>query len=524
MMTPREAELLQQLRQKEEENARLREQLKLMEQTIKLLEQKIDLLVRRIFGAKSEKLNAAQLELLLLQDEAGKEPASPETPASAGDSWEAEAKRSSSGQRKERAPRLPENLPVVEQVLDPEAVKADPQAWRCIDEEVSEQLDYEPARFFRRRLIRRKYVKRTESHLAPIIAPLPPSLQERCVAAPGLLAQILVSKYCDHLPLYRQEQIFAQRHGVHLPRQTQARWVGLAAEWLRPIYEHLHTGVMGGGYVQVDETPIEYLCPGNGKTKTGYFWTCHRPGGEVIYEWHTSRAAACLEKIIPVDFEGILQCDGYGAYESFARQRAGRIRLAGCWAHVRRKFYEAREQAPRQAGWILRQIVHLYLIERKLRKVRGGPALREAVRAAQSRPIIKRIERALVKLKAAKRHLPQSLMGRALAYALSQWSTLPVYAEGGEVEIDNNLTENAIRPTALGKKNWMFIGEAEVGWRSAVIYTLIENCRRLRIDPFNYLRDLLTRLPHMTNWQTKDVTPGAWAKARKQQLPLKAAS
>jgi transposase len=233
MMTPREAELTEQLRQKDEQIARLTAH-------ISLLEQKVDLLVRRIFGAKSEKLNAAQLELLLLQeDAAGKDPASLEDSAEAGDSWEAEPQRSSPHRGTERAPRLPENLPVVEQVIDPQEVSDDPAQWRCIDEEVSEQLDYEPARFFRRRLIRRKYVKRRERYLAPVIAPLPPSLQERCIAAPGLLAQVLVSKYCDHLPLYRQEQIFARRHGVRLPRQTLARWVGLAAEWLRPIYEEL---------------------------------------------------------------------------------------------------------------------------------------------------------------------------------------------------------------------------------------------------------------------------------------------
>lgn len=525
MMTPREAELTEQLRQKDELLRQREEELERLKTQIRLLGQKVDLLVRRLFGAKSEKLNAAQLELLLLQEDAvGKAPASPEGSAEAGDSWEAEAKRSSRTQRAQREPRLPENLPVVEQVIDPEEVSADPAQWRCIDEEVSEQLDYEPARFYRRRLIRRKYVKRSERYLAPLIAPLPPSLQERCIAAPGLLAQVLVSKYCDHLPLYRQEQIFAQRHGVHLPRQTLARWVGLAAEWLRPIYEELRTGVMGGGYLQVDETPVEYLCPGNGQTKQGYFWTCSRPGGEVIYQWHTSRASSCLDNLIPVDFSGTLQCDGYSAYASFAARREGRIRLAGCWAHVRRKFYEAQDQAPRQAGWLLRQIGQLYLIEQCLRQRRAGPALREAVRATQSRPIIKRIQAALLKLKASKRHLPQSSMGKAIAYALGQWPTLSVYAESGHIEIDNNLVENAIRPTALGKKNWLFIGEAEAGWRSAVIYTLIENCRRQRLDANTYLRDLLTRLPHMTNKQIKDVTPKAWAKAQKPQSLFKTAS
>jgi transposase len=496
MMTPREAELTEQLRQ-----AHLK---------IALLEQKIDLLVRRIFGAKSEKLEAAQLELLLSlqEDGGGKEPAS----AAVADCWEADSKRLPSGRRRERAPRLPQHLPVVEQVIDPDVVKACPANWRHIGEEVSEQLDYEPARFFRRRLIRRKYVKRSEGYLPPIIAPLPPSLQERCIAAPGLLAQIIISKYCDHLPLYRQEHIFAQRHGVDLSRHTMVRWVELVAEWLRPIYRQMRTGVMAGGYVQVDETPVAYLSPGHGKTKQGYLWTCSRPGGDVIYEWRTSRAAACLDNIIPVDFQGTLQCDAYNGYRAYARSCAGRITLAGCWAHARRKFHEARDQAPRQAGWLLRQIAHLYHIEASLREQKAGPRLREALRASQSSPIITRIHRALLRLQATKRHLPQSLMGKAIDYSLNNWPMLLVYLEDGRIEIDNNLVENSIRPTAIGKKNWLFIGDAEAGERSAIIYSIIESCRRRGLNPHAYLRDVLTRLPSMTNWQVKDITPAAWTK------------
>lgn len=158
-------------------------------------------------------------------------------------------------------------MPVIEEVIDPEPVKAQPEQWRCTGQEVSEQLDYEPGRFLRRRTIRRKYVHRTVVDAVPVIAPLPAGLQERGLAAPGLLAHILISKYCDHLPLYRQEQIFAQRHQINLPHQTLARWVELAADWLQPIYAHIRTGVLAGGYVQVDETPINYLEPGNGKTK-----------------------------------------------------------------------------------------------------------------------------------------------------------------------------------------------------------------------------------------------------------------
>jgi transposase len=503
-MTPRETELTRQLEQ-------CLQALAAVQQENLLLRQKIDLLVRRVFGSSSEALDENQLELLMQLPAAAPVPAAvlpPEKPRSPQ-------------VRKERAPRLPENLPVVEEVIEPEPVKAQPEAWRCIGQEVSEQLDYEPGRFLRRRVVRKKYVHRTEPDLAPIIAPLPERLLDRSLPAPGLLAHIVVGKYCDHLPLYRQEQIYQQRHGVNLPRQTLTRWVALAAEWLQPIYEQIRTGVMAGGYVQVDETPVEYLAPGHGSTKQGYLWTCSRPQGDVFYRWETSRAAACLHNIIPVDFNGTLQCDGYAAYRAFANGRNG-IALAGCWAHVRRKFHDALEQSPKTAGWFVRQIQHLYRIESQLRAQRAGPKLRAAVRAHQSRPIVARIQRAILHLKSTGKHLPQNLLGQAMDYALGQWPTLDIYLAEGKVEIDNNLVENAIRPTALGKKNWLFVGEAEAGDRGAIIYTVIESCRRRGIDPYAYLRNVLTRLPSMTNHQVKDVTPAAWAKAQKPQQHLAA--
>ena len=499
-MTPRETELTQQVELLRRENT--------------LLRQKIDLLVKRVFGSSSEPLDRNQLELLA----APSENASHVTLVVA-----APEKDRSKSSRPPREPRLPENLPVVEEVIDPEPVKAKPEVWRCIGQEVSEQLDYEPGRFLKRRVVRRKYVHRTNPDCAPVIAPLPERLLDRSLPAPGLLAQIVVGKYCDHLPLYRQEQIYQQRHGINLPRQSLARWVELAADWFKPIYDHIRIGVMGGGYVQVDETPVDYLEPGNGKTKQGYLWTCSRPGGEVFYRWETSRAAECLENIIPVDFKGTVQCDGYSAYRSFANKRNGTIALAGCWAHLRRKFHEALEQSPKTAGWIIRQIQHLYRVESRLREQRVGPRLREAVRAHESRPIVQRLHRALLRLKTSGRHLPQSLLGIAIDYALGQWKTLEVYVADGRVEIDNNLVENAIRPTAIGKKNWLFIGEAGAGDRGAILYTIIECCRRRNIDPYTYLRAVLTRLPRMTNHQIHEVTPQAWAKVQ-TQLQRQAAS
>lgn len=497
---PHVPELLERIAGLEKENA--------------LLRQKIDLLVRKLFGAQSEKLDPAQL-LLLLQgmDEPGKVP----------EPVAAEAPRRSTGPSppRERGPRLPEHLPVIEEVIVPEPVKAAPHDWRRIGEEVSERLDYEPARFLRRRTVRPKYVQRGVLDAVPIVAPLPAALLERSLVAPGLLAQIVVSKYCDHLPLYRQESIYWSRHQVWLPRQTLAEWVELAAEWLAPIYRLIRQDVFSGGYVQVDETPVRYLAPGNGKTRLGYLWTCGVPRGDVIFHWETSRAAACLENIIPADFSGTLQCDGYEAYDCFARRRGEKIVLAGCLAHVRRKFNDARESAPKVAGWFLKHFQNLYALEEQLRKARAGPKLRQAERAGLTRPLLARVHRALVRLKTRHRFLPRSLMGKAIDYALNQWSSLLLFLEDGRLEPDNNLIENAIRPTAIGKKNWLFIGEAQAGERSAIIYTVIECCRRRGLDPFAYLRDVFTRLPSMTNWQVKDLTPQAWTKTQ-QQVELRA--
>jgi transposase len=240
-------------------------------QEIKLLKEKVDLLIRRLFGAKSEKLDAAQLELLLKEADLGKADASTE---------KVEAvpitgllKPVPKGRLKtERRERWPQDLPIEREIIEPEEVVAQPEAFRCIGEEISETLDYRPAKFFRHQIVRRKFVSLQAPQLPPVIASLPASLLERCIAAPGLLAQITISKFCDHLPLYRQEQIYWNRHEVWLPRQSMARWMGLVSEWLKPIYVEMKFQLMSGPYIQVDETPIKYLDPGNGKTAQGYLW------------------------------------------------------------------------------------------------------------------------------------------------------------------------------------------------------------------------------------------------------------
>lgn len=495
----------EQVQQLLEENARLRRE-------NELLRQKLDLVIRRMFGRKSEALNANQLELLLGNLE-------PEAPPASDVAATSEAPKTLRRKPHPRRPRCPENAPVVTEILDPPEVTANPAAFRKIGEEVSELFDYEPGRVLRRRSVRRVWVKRADPCAAPLVAPLPPKLLERGILAPGLLAQILVSKYSDHLPLCRQQRIFNDRHGLYLPRQTMARGVELAATWLKPVVQEITREQMAGGYVQIDETPVKFLQPGNGQAAQGYFWAVRAPGADTVYHWASGRGHEHLLGIVPEGYQGVVQCDAYGAYRTMRQKRPG-VELAGCWAHVRRKFREALDQreAPQRNGWVLRQIQHLYAIERRLRENRAGPNLRAAVRAAESRPILARLKKLLIHLEP--KHLPQSLTGKAIGYALGQWELLEVFLEKGRLEIDNNLVENAIRPTALGRKNWMFIGADGAGWRSAVIYTIVHSCRARGVEPFEYLRDVLTRLPTMTNHQVPTLTPKAWAEARRAAMRI----
>lgn len=256
-----EAKIIEELRK---ENVLLRAESASLRAENALLRQKVDLLVRRIFGRGSEVMSPDQLELLLGGSEGG-------TPLGKGDASleeEAELPGKKKARRNPRE-RWPSDLPVVDEILDPQEVKEAPHAWRLIGAEVSEQLDYEPAKFLRRRLIRNKYVSRKDLDCAPVVAELPPALQERCVAAPGLLAAIIVGKYCDHLPLYRQESIFLNRHGVSLPRQSMARWMGLCAEWLRPIYDIMAKEVLSGGVCSNRRDSGELSCSRSWSNQAG---------------------------------------------------------------------------------------------------------------------------------------------------------------------------------------------------------------------------------------------------------------
>lgn len=475
-----------------------------------LLRQKLDALAQRFFGRKSEQLDAQQLMLLL---SGVKETTTAEAPQSKARQLSLLSLRRESPPKAQRI-RVPDHLEVVREVIEPELVQAEPGRWKQISQEVSRLLDYQPGKFFWKETIRPKYVRLDQKHLPPVMAPAPARVADGTLAAPGLLAHLLVSKYADHVPFYRLQMIFWQRHGVFIARQQMVIWTRHCALLLEAIVLCIKKEIQASGYVQVDETPVRYLDGENpGRCSQGYLWTALVPGKCVLYEWHASRAAACLESLLGKEYAGKIQCDGYSAYPAFARDKE--ITLIGCMAHLRRGFFEARDQAPGIAGWILNQIGILYAWEEGLRQSRAGPSLREAQRASHSRMVMDRLGRALQKLQS--RYLPRSPLGEAISYALNQWEAVSRFLDHGEVEIDDNLVENAIRPTAIGKKNWLFFGSEEAGVRNAAVFTLIQNCRMHGIEPCAYLKDILERLPTMTNHQVSELTPLKWKQARQRQ-------
>ena len=469
----------------------------------RLLRQKLDLYIRHYFGGqRNEGLDKHQLELLLqgLPDV---------IPLPVAEAKTTTATRNGAAHPVRRM-LVEDKLETQEIVIEPEEVQAQPEGWKKISEERTSQLDWVAPKIIKRVYIRPRYVKQERFALAP----LPPQPIEQGMVGPGLLAQILVSKYEYHQPLYRQEKMFWQQFGVELSRKTMGCWVEQAAELLKPVYRTIREDLLAGNYLQADETPIRYLDPDvKGKSQQGYLWTYSRPGGDVLFEWRVSRSREGPEDFLK-NFRGKLQTDGYAAYESLAKARDD-LTLVGCWAHVRRGFHEALAET-KLAVWFVRQIGLLYTVEKKLREQKAGPALREAMRVWQSQPVLDRLHRAMELVR--RRTLPQGLLGQAIDYALKRWEALSHFIADGTLEIDNNLIENAIRPSALGKKNWMFVGHPEAGERSAVIYSLLGSCRRHEINPFDYLKDLFTRLPAAKITQIKQFTPRAWARANVKEI------
>lgn len=409
--------------------------------------------------------------------------------------------------RRSRPPRhpLPESLQTETVTLEPPTTTC-PHCGRAqnrIGEEVTEELDWVPAQLIRRRIVRPKYACSCGESMA--IAPLPPRLIPQSRLGLGLAVYIVLTRFDDHLSLYRLEQIFEERYGVAIPRQQMVQWIEHIAQWLKPIYEAMWQAMKAGDYLQIDETPVRVLDPEvRGRAAKGYLWFYSVPGGDVILEFCDSRGEqAPREKL--VGFRGTIQTDAYQVYRALKRKNPALERL-GCLAHSRRKFYQALEESFPEAVWFIEQIRELYRIEDQVRPL--PPAERQLLRQEQAPAIWETLKQRAQELKP--QLLPKSTLGKAVNYFLNEYQALTGYLRDGRFQIDNNLVENAIRPAAVGRRRWLFIGHPQAGWRSAVIYSILISCRRRGLNPQVYLTDVLARLPSTKINQIHSLLPGQW--------------
>lgn len=374
--------------------------------------------------------------------------------------------------------------------------------------EKSERYEYVPAKVVRHELIRPKLACPC-GEAGVSIAPLPSTVVAQGQPGASLVAHVLLSKYVDHLPLYRQQRQF-ERLGVNFPKSTLGDWVEQGALWLQPLVREMKSELLRGDYVQADETPVRVQDPDViGKCATGWLWVLGKPGGDVIFEFHPGRGKAFAQQLLG-NFKGYLQRDGYGVYGALAKDDPN-LKPVGCWSHVRRKFVDALQDQREQATVIVDELRKLYLVERHARAEGLTPEQRSCLRQQVSRPILTSLQPLLQSVR--EKVLPESPLGKATRYCLAEWGPLTRYLSEGRLEIDNNLTENAIRPSAVGKKNWLFIGHPEAGWRSAIIYSIVVSCQRRGIEPWEYLSDVLKRLPAMQQSELPSLLPANWKPA-----------
>ena len=469
------------------EQARELDTLKVFRAEVERLKAIIDALQRHRFGRRSEQLDPDQFELALEEVETAL--------AEAEHARDKASRAPSERPRKINRGSLPTHLERIEQVVDIED-KACPccgGALHQIGEDVAERLDVVPTTF-RVLVTRRPRYGCRSCESAIVQAPAPARIVEGGIPTEALIAQVLVAKYADHLPLYRQAQIYA-RQGIQLDRSTLADWVGRAAWYLRPLRDHILERLRRSERLFADETTAPVLDPGRGRTKTGQLWAYARDdrpwGGSdppmVAYVYAADRKGERAEAHLG-DFAGVLQVDGYGGYAALARRRQ-QIQLAFCWAHVRRKFYELVDNSP-VASEVLRRIAELYAIEAEARGLLAEQ--RQQVRHERSRIILDDLRQYL---DARNRQVSaKSKLGEAIRYALTRWDGLSRFLDDGRVDLDSNTVERSIRPLALNRKNALFAGSDEGGDNWAVIATLIENCKLSGINPHAWLTDALAKL------------------------------
>jgi transposase len=497
--------------------------------------QRLDQLLRRLYGPKSERSRPDQPGLFADPDD---EPDTPPTADASAGETEPRTRRAGHGRR-----RLPADLKRERMVHDlPEAEKICPccrEPRVVIGEATSEQLDYRPARLFVWQHVRLSYacpacLAKAIEPMSPtaeglpgppaliVTAPKPPQPIDKGLPGPGLLAHVITSKYADHLPLHRQEAMLA-RQGVELSRSTLCDWMAAAANLLTPLYALMLSRVLESRVVQTDETRVPVQDANQDKTKSGRLWVYlgDRDHPFTVYDYTPTKARDGPAAIL-ANYSGFLQADAANVFDGI--YLPGAITEVACWAHARRHFHEARDSDAARSAEALARIRAFYAVEdeasREIAKAKLTGAAAEAVRRRW------RQEQTLPKLDAfamwledqAKVVLPKSPMGQAIAYARRQWPALARFTEHSFLNIDNNASERALRAVAVGRKNWLFAGSDQGGQTAAVLYTMTQTCKQHRIDPFAYLRDVLTRLPGLPNEHLPELVPHSWAAVQRAKI------
>ena len=373
--------------------------------------------------------------------------------------------------------------------------------------EVTEILEYLPGELFVKQYLRPIYVQPTPmEETIFIIASLPGRTMEKCMAGEGLLAQMAVDKYIDHLPINRQLQRF-ERTGVTIAQSTSNDWMRNVLNSLAGLYELHKKQVLATHYLHVDETTIKVQDESKkGKTHLGYYWVYHNSEYKlVLFDYRTGRDREGPNDILK-DFTGYLQTDGYGVYDDFDKKPG--ITLMHCMAHARRKFTESLDSDPARAQYMLEQMQALYAIERCIREEHLQPDEILALRQSQTVPVLTLLKRWLQA--EVSNVLPKSPIGQAIAYSLQRWDKLSIYASDARLQIDNNPVERAIRPVAIGRKNYLFAGSHDAAQRSAMIYSLLATCTLHNINPYHWLKDVLERMHNYTMNNLNELLPQNW--------------
>ena len=461
-------------------------------------------LLRARYGPQRERVDEHQLFLFAAAALAAhKDGPPPEPPAAASPARKGHGRQ-----------RLPQHLERRQVVY--ELPTADQQCPACqaqltrIGDETSERLEYVPASLVVLEERCAKYACPKGCTVRTAVKPMQPI--EKGLPGPGLLAYVAVSKYADHLPLHRQTQMFT-RHGVTLSRQTLCDWMGRAAVLVGPLVDLMKARALESKTLQTDDTPVAVLDPTVPRTKTGRIWTYvgDRAHPYTVYDYTPDRSRAGPDQFLQ-PFSGYLQADAYAGYDALYRDPARAIAEVGCWAHARRRFFEARDADPMRAMVVLAYIRLLYDVERETRDRALDTAGRRVLRQERSVPILADIE---AYLRREQPHvLPKSPIGDAIGYALHNWAALVRYTEDGDLAIDNNAAERSLRGVAVGRKNWMFFGSDTGGRTAALLTSLVTTCKRLQVEPFAYLRDVFDRISAHPVSRLEELLPDQWQAAQ----------